>query len=152
MGRFKLKKIKEIDGILITKLKIINTENGDVLHGMKQNDTGFAGFGEAYFSEIKFKKIKAWKRHTSMTLNLIVPSGKIRFVIFDDRIDSRNFGAFQEIVLSKDNYSRLTIPPMLWVGFQGLSKNNILLNIANIEHLPNESDRLRIDEINYNWG
>ena len=53
----KLKRVQIIDGVQLTALKIINLENGDVLHGMKKNDLGFNGFGEAYFSEIKYNKI-----------------------------------------------------------------------------------------------
>ena len=100
MGILKLNRFKKIDGVHLSALKIINLEDGDVLHGMKKNDFGFNGFGEAYFSEIKFKKIKAWKRHRSMTLNLIVPSGKVRFVIYDDRANSDTYEAFQEVVSS----------------------------------------------------
>jgi dTDP-4-dehydrorhamnose 3,5-epimerase len=126
--------VQIIDGVQLTALKIINLENGDVLHGMKKNDLGFNGFGEAYFSEIKYNKIKAWKRHSSMTLNLVVPSGKVRFVIYDNRTNSKSYGVFQEVVLSKENYFRLTIPPKLYVAFQGISDStNILLNIANID-------------------
>jgi dTDP-4-dehydrorhamnose 3,5-epimerase len=41
---------------------------------------------------------------------------------------------------------------MLWLGFQGVgNEENILLNIADIEHNPNEADRKEIDEIKYNW-
>ena len=36
--------------ILVTPLQQIEAEGGDVLHGMKQSDSGYTGFGEAYFS------------------------------------------------------------------------------------------------------
>ncbi|MCP3874209.1 MAG: dTDP-4-dehydrorhamnose 3,5-epimerase, partial [Desulfobacteraceae bacterium] len=89
----------------------------------------------------------------SMTLNLIVPSGAVRFVLFDGR-DRENFSkSFQEVTLSIDNYSRLTIPPRIWFGFQGKSKNiNIVLNIADIEHDPIEAEQKAIHEINFDWG
>ena len=64
-----------IDNFLITPLGIINTPGGNVMHGMKESDSGFSGFSEAYFSEIDFGAIKAWKRHKEMTLNLVVPVG-----------------------------------------------------------------------------
>ncbi len=125
--------------------------DGDVLHAMKNIDIGFSGFGEAYFSEINPKAIKAWKRHREMTLNLIVPIGKIRFVIFDDREQSSS--QFQEIVISRKNYCRLTVPPMVWMGFQGLSdSNSILLNLASIPHDPCEVDRRSVDEIMFDWS
>ncbi len=140
-----------INEVLITPLSIIDMPDGDVLHAMKNIDIGFSGFGEAYFSEINPKAIKAWKRHREMTLNLIVPIGKIRFVIFDDREQSSS--QFQEIVISRKNYCRLTVPPMVWMGFQGLSdSNSILLNLASIPHDPCEVDRRSVDEIMFDWS
>ena len=139
-----------IKDILITPLDIIDTPGGDIMHAMKGSSAGFSGFGEAYFSQIDKGAVKAWKRHKKMVLNLIVPVGKIRFVLFDDRDVSNS--QFQEVTLSKDNYCRLTVPPMIWMGFQGLDSNvNILLNIANIEHSPQESNRKELSEIKFKW-
>ena len=142
-----------IEGVEITPLRIIATEGGDVFHGMKKSDLGYCGFGEAYFSMIDFGAIKGWKRHHKMVLNLIVPVGIVRFVLYDDRLDSVSCGKFQEITLSKeDNYCRLTVPHLLWMGFQGVGKNsNILLNVANIEHGAKEVDRKDLNEIRYDW-
>lgn len=140
-----------IKDVLITKLGVIDTPGGNVMHGMKETSAGFSGFGEAYFSKVNENVIKAWKRHKSMTLNLIVPVGKIKFVLFDDR-DKLNI-RFQEVTISRDNYCRLTVPPMIWMGFQGLSsEESMLLNIANIEHNPSEAERLEIDKIHYDWS
>ena len=140
-----------INGLFISPQKIISKTGGNIYHIMKDSDIGFFGYGEAYFSTIEPGFINAWKRHTKMTLNLVVPVGKIRFVIFDDR-NSEN-KQFQQIILSKENYCRLTVPPMVWMGFQGLSNGrSMLLNIANIEHDPSEVDRLEIEKINYDWS
>ena len=140
-----------IKDLLITPLDIIETPGGNVMHAMKEIDTGFFGFGEAYFSEIKPGSIKAWKRHREMTLNLIVPLGEVKFVLFDDRKGSNN--RFQEVIISKENYCRLTVPPMIWVGFKGLSSfKSILLNIASIPHNPKEVDKKEIDKIEFDWN
>ena len=140
-----------IKDVLITKLDVIDAPGGNVMHGMKETSIGYSGFGEAYFSQVDKGIIKAWKRHKNMTLNLIVPVGKIKFVLFDDR-DESNI-RFQEIIISRDNYCRLTVPPMVWMGFQGLSsEKSMLLNIANIEHDPGEVHSLEIDKINYDWS
>ena len=137
--------------ILITPLSIIDTPGGNVMHVIKKTSTGYTGFGEAYFSQVEGGAIKAWKRHKEMTLNLVVPVGKIRFILFDDREDSKH--QLQEIIISEDNYCRLTVPPMVWMGFQSLSNGeSMLLNIANIEHDANETDHLEIDKINYDWS
>jgi dTDP-4-dehydrorhamnose 3,5-epimerase len=140
-----------IKEVVITKLGIIATLGGSVMHAMKASSAGYTGFGEAYFSQVDQGAIKAWKRHKKMTLNLAVPVGEIRFVLFDDREVSNT--QFQEIIISKGNYCRLTVPPMVWMGFQGLSESgSMLLNIADIEHDPDEVDRKEMSEINYNWN
>ena len=74
-----------IEGIALTSQKIIRTYGGEVLHGLKKNDDNFYGFGEAYFSTINYGDIKGWKRHSGMVLNILVPIGKIKFVVYDDR-------------------------------------------------------------------
>jgi len=142
-----------IEGIIITPLSIMDTDGGDVLHAMKSTDLGYSGFGEAYFSIVKPGAIKGWKRHRLMISNLIVPVGTVRFVIYDDRIDSESIGLFQEVIMSIDNYSRLTVPPMVWLGFQGVnSEDSILLNISNIPHDPNEMDKKDLNNIDFNWS
>jgi dTDP-4-dehydrorhamnose 3,5-epimerase len=141
-----------IDGLELTPLKVISVLGGDVMHGLKRSDLGYKGFGEAYFSMIESGAIKAWKKHYKMTLNLVVPLGAVRFVIYDDRKGSKSLGRFQEINISKNNYSRLTLPPKLWVGFQGISKNtSVVLNVADIEHEPDEIERKELNELNYTW-
>jgi dTDP-4-dehydrorhamnose 3,5-epimerase len=142
-----------IDGVLVTPEKIVRTPNGDIYHAMKQCSAGYAGFGETYFSFVNRGAVKAWKRHHRMTLNLVVPVGNIKFVIFDSRPNSPTFGTTQEVILNSENYCRLTIPPAVWNGFQGLGELNVLLNIADIQHDPLESDRLDVenDMIHYRW-
>ena len=146
------KKTHKIDGVLVSPLKIIQNVRGDVLHGIKNSDSGHFGFGEAYFSIVLPNLIKGWTRHREMILNLIVPSGSIRFVIYDDRESSKTLNCFQEVILSRKNYFRLTIPPMLWVAFQGLQKGeNILLNFANLPHDDKEVDKKDLYDFSYIW-
>jgi len=140
-----------IDDVTLTPLSIIPVPGGDVMHALKSSEVGFENFGEAYFSNIEFGVIKAWKRHRQMQLNLIIPIGRVKFVLFDDRNGVEN-SVFQEVILSPENYLRLTIPPLIWVGFQGLAKeNSTLLNIASIEHSDEELDRRSLNDINYSW-
>ena len=146
-------KEKNIDGVIFTSLKVIDVQNGKVLHGMKVTDKGYQGFGEAYFSCINHNAIKGWKRHSKMVLNIIVPIGKIRFVLFDDRENSLTSKCYQEIIMSANNYGRLTVPPGIWFSFQGIGKDkNLLLNISNIPHDINEQEDKALETIAYNWG
>ena len=141
-----------MEGVLLSELRQISHPKGDIFHALKATDESYQGFGEAYFSFVKKDEVKGWKCHTQMTLNLVVPQGEIRFVVFDDREGSQTQGEYKEIVLSPDNYKRLTIAPNLWVAFQGCRQGeNMLLNIASIPHDPEESVNQEINDLPYDW-
>ncbi|HEY6502864.1 MAG TPA: WxcM-like domain-containing protein [Chitinophagaceae bacterium] len=138
-----------ITGVQVTPLKHIPGNAGDIFHIMKNDSPGFDGFGEVYISTVKPGSVKGWKRHTRMTLNIVVPLGKIRFVVYDEGSKK-----IQEVILSPDNYNRLTVPPGLWMAFRcEADQESFLVNFANIVHDPAEAENLAIDNnvIPYEW-
>lgn len=141
-----------IEGVELTTLRIIEGELGNVMHALKRDEKDFDKFGEVYFSTVDQGKIKAWKRHRSMVMNIVVPVGEIKFVLYDDRAESNTQGNFLQINLSQKNYKRLYVPPKIWMGFQGKAQSmNLLVNIASIQHDPDECDRCELDELPYEW-
>ena len=132
--------------ILVTNLKKISVPGGDIFHALKKSDLGFKEFGEAYFSSIKTNEIKAWKRHKRMTLNLIVPVGKVKFVFTRDKKH------FDHYIIGEENYCRLTVPPWVWFGFQSnFNSTSLILNIADIIHDNSEVQKKDISLLDYNW-
>jgi len=141
-----------IEGIVLTDLKRINHPKGNIYHAMKKSDKGFEGFGEAYFSTIKENEIKGWKKHLKMTMNIIVPVGEVTFVLFDDRENSNSVNNFFSVTLSPSNYYRLTVPPGIWYAFKGHNHDlNLILDVADMEHQPDEIIRANIDNIHFEW-
>lgn len=134
-----------MDGVTLTPLKQIHHSKGDVFHAMKKSDPGYVGFGEAYLSTIHRGDVKGWKKHLEMTLNLVVVNGEIEFVVHDGT-------NFFTTLLSHRNYQRLTVAPGLWVAFKGIGESNMLLNLANLEHNPEEAINVALDTIMYKWG
>ncbi|OHE00551.1 MAG: dTDP-4-dehydrorhamnose 3,5-epimerase [Sulfurimonas sp. RIFCSPLOWO2_12_36_12] len=135
-----------MDGVILTPLNQIFHPKGNIFHGMKKSDVGFEGFGEAYFSTINQGDTKGWKKHTKMTLNLVVPVGEIEFVVYDE-----NTKEFFSVNLSHNNYQRLTVKPNLWMAFRGAGEYNMLLNLASMEHNPSEAVNIELSDINYEW-
>jgi dTDP-4-dehydrorhamnose 3,5-epimerase len=141
-----------IRDVLLTPLQTVRHPKGDIYHAMKASAPGYQGFGEAYFSTIAQGQTKGWKRHNQLALNIVVPVGAIRFVIFDDREASPSAGKFLVIEIGLDfQYARLTVPPGLWVAFHGLDTFNLLMNITAEEHNPLESDNTPLEQIVYAW-
>ena len=139
-----------IEGLLLTPLQVVSNPKGDIYHALKASAPGYQGFGEAYFSTVVRGLKKGWKRHNRNTLNLVVPVGEIRFIVHDDRPGSNTFKQFADVCLGlSSNYARLTVPPGLWMAFQGIGEFNLLMNIINSEHDPDESNNKELSEINY---
>tara|TARA_B100000989_G_scaffold49912_1_gene32900 strand:- start:9829 stop:10272 length:444 start_codon:yes stop_codon:yes gene_type:complete len=145
---------KNIKGIVVTPLKIISDDRGSVMHMLRSDSKIFNNFGEIYFSTILNNKIKAWHLHKEATLNYACIFGKVKLVLFDDRKNSDTKGIYQEIFLSPQNYSLITIPPNIWNGFKGLyDKHSIIANCLNLPH--NEKEMVRLDrndaKFDYTW-
>ena len=145
---------KNIEGIKISPLKIISDHRGSVMHMLRNDNQIFEKFGEIYFSTILGDKIKAWHLHKEATLNYACIHGKVKLVLYDEREKSKTFGTYQELFLSLENYSLITIPPNIWNGFKGLNKgHSIIANCLNLPHNEKEMIRSDIDDkrFNYKW-
>jgi dTDP-4-dehydrorhamnose 3,5-epimerase len=139
-----------IEGLVETPLKRISIAGGDVMHGLKAQDEHYRGFGEAYFSWVNPETVKAWKLHSRMTMNLLVPFGKVRFVFIE--LVRGSVVNFIEIEIGEANYSRITVPPGVWFGFQGRDeKPSLVLNLSNIEHDPSETDVKPLESFQFDW-
>jgi len=119
----------------VSKLRIIKVAGGNVRHGIKSSEKTFSTFGELYFSEVKNGIIKGWKKHNRMIVNIIPVMGAIRLYIKEKK-DS----PIKSLIISDENYVRVTIEPNTWFAFEGLADKNMLANLASIEHDIYESE------------
>jgi len=143
-----------IEGVVITPLRQIFDERGKVMHMLRSDSPNFKDFGEIYFSCTYPGVIKAWHLHKEMTLNYAVIHGSIKCVLFDDRPDSKTSGRIEEYFLSPENYSLVTVPPLIWNGWKGIGNEiSIVANCATIPHDPDEIERKPASDksIPYDW-
>jgi dTDP-4-dehydrorhamnose 3,5-epimerase len=143
-----------IDGVNVVALKRIPDERGTILHMLRVDDPWFLGFGEIYFSTVHRGAIKGWHRHREMTLNYACIHGRIKLVLYDDRVDSPSRGQLSEVFLGPDQYALVQIPPGVWNGFKGLSESAIVANCCTHSHDPRRSERLdpHDNAIPYDWA
>ena len=112
------------------------------------------GYKGALIKKFFEKKINAWHLHKEATLNYACVYGKVKLVLFYERKKSKTFGRYQELFLSLQNYSLITIPPNIWNGFIGLNKeHSIIANCLDLPHNEKEMVRLEIDDerFSYKW-
>lgn len=144
-----------IEGVIVTTLDRSPDDRGCVSHIMKITDSEFTEFGEVYCSSVYPGVVKGWHLHNKMTLNYVVISGLIRFVLYDDRQESSTRGVIHEIYMGDRNYVRVTVPPRVWNGFKGLgSKESFVINFTDLAHDPEEIQRCdpHGDLISYDWS
>lgn len=144
-----------IEGVHIRPLKQIPDERGKIMHMLRCDDPHFERFGEIYFSIVYPGTIKGWHLHQRMTLNYATIRGMIKLILFDDRQGSPSQGKLMEIFTGEDDYTLITIPPLVWNGFKGIGvEPAIVANCASEPHDPTEIIRMdpSTDKIPYDWG
>jgi dTDP-4-dehydrorhamnose 3,5-epimerase len=144
-----------IDGVIVTPLRRIPDERGCIMHMLRADAPHFTQFGEIYFSVVNPGAIKAWHIHKEMTLNYAAVVGTIKLVLYDDRPGSPTRGELMELFIGEQNYSLVTVPPMVWNGFKGCGvAPSIVANCATHPHHPDEI--MREDpftaKIPYDWA
>lgn len=143
-----------IEGLEVHDLNIHNDERGSLLHILSLKNHPNFKFGECYASETKPEIIKAWKRHKKTAQNLVVISGKINLVIYDDRNHSSTTNNSYEITLSRENYKLVHIPKGLWYGFKCISESNaLIINCIDTPYDSSESEGCQIEKFafSYEW-
>ena len=144
-----------IQGVQVIPLRRIPDERGTIFHMLKHTDPHFQQFGEVYFSTAYQGVIKGWHRHVEMTLNYACIYGRVKLVLYDDRVESATRGEIVEIFLGPDQYSLVVIPPEVWNGYKGMSDPfAIIANCCTHAHDPARSTRLDPFDgsIPYDWN
>ncbi len=149
-----VKSLNILQGMSIKNLSVVENEKGSVLHMLRSDSEDFKTFGEIYFSEVIPNAIKGWKRHARTTQNFVVPVGRIKLVLYDQRSDSETSEMISEIEFGRNDYMMVTIPPDIWYGFKGLSSDvSIIANLIDFPHDPGESESLDLSDktVPYTW-
>ena len=144
---------RSIDGVTVVPLRRIPDERGTIFHMLRRDDPHFIEFGEIYFTSIYRDVIKGWHRHREMTLNYACIQGRIKLVLYDDRVGSATRGVVQERFLGPDDYSLVVIPPGVWTGMKGMTEVALVANCATHPHDPGRTERLDPEDpsIPYDW-
>jgi dTDP-4-dehydrorhamnose 3,5-epimerase len=139
-----------MDGVHFIPLKQFVDERGKVMHMLRSDAPHFIQFGEIYFSWVNPGVTKGWHKHRKVCGNFTVPRGKVKFVVYDDRVGSRTCGQFREIILGDDHYGLLQIQPDLWYAFSCMDKEpSLISNCSTHPHEVGEAEFRELGEIRY---
>jgi dTDP-4-dehydrorhamnose 3,5-epimerase len=146
----------QIEGVIVTPLKLLPNEKGRLMEVQRRDDPGFPGFGQAYITQSFAHVVKAWYRHRVQIDQLAVITGLLKLALYDDREGSRTKGQLNEIMLGELMPRLVLIPPGVWHGFKAVGESSAFLLHINSEPFdfanPDE-ERLPADDpsIPYVW-
>lgn len=119
-----------------SNVDVLEGSNTTIMKFMQSCDIGFKGFGEAYFSVVPCGVERNWKIHKKATCNIMVPYGKVLFVVAEYDLSCWSF-----VELGDLPQKRLTIPPMNWYGFLGVGhRESVIANIIDVRHEDEQKD------------
>ena len=144
-----------INDLIVTPLRKIPDERGSIMHMLRADSPHFKQFGEIYFSTAYPGVIKGWHEHTQQIQNYAVVSGMIKLVLYDNREKSSTYKELNELYIGDENYSLVTIPTGIIMGYKCISNHKcILANCSTLPHDPHEMksyNPINNDIIDYDW-
>jgi len=148
-----------IDGVKIKQCKWLIDDRGKLAEFLRNDDDIFKGFGQCYITVCDVSSyqpiIKAWHYHVKQHDNFVVIRGKLKLVLYDDRVNSETQNDFQEFILDENNPQIIQIPPLVWHGFMALGMEPAyVLNIPTEPYNYAKPDEIRkaLHEIEYDWN
>jgi dTDP-4-dehydrorhamnose 3,5-epimerase len=117
---------------------------------LRRGDPGFDTFGEIYFSEVHEGAVKSWRRHLENVSRLAVPVGCVRVALLDGRTDSPTLETYAELIIGRNNYQLITVPPGVWTLFFGIGPGpSLIANCSDAPHDPAEVERAEVDDLRF---
>lgn len=146
-----------IDGVAITKLRVVPDERGFLMEMFRSDDEQFDRFGQAYITTTYPGVIKGWHLHNNQVDNIVCVKGMIKLVLFDPREDSPTRGEVQEIFSGDHNRIRIRIPKGIYHGWKCVSEiEAYIVNIPDQLYDYDDPDEHRLpfdsDRIPYDWS
>lgn len=145
-----------IDGVVVKDLKPIADERGWLMELLRSDDPAFRKFGQVYMTTAYFGVVKGWHYHKIQWDNFACLAGMCKLVLYDDRPQSPTKGQVQEIFVGTHAPKRVTIPPLVWHGFKGISPEPaIMINVPTELYHYSQPDEYRKPwndpSIPYDW-
>jgi len=146
-----------IDGVKVTKLKVIPDERGRLMEMVRRDDPDFPGFGQVYMTSAYPGVVKGWHYHKRQHDSMVVVSGMMKIVLYDSREGSPTRGEVNEFFAGIFNPVRIQIPPGVCHGFKCISTEEaIVINTPSEAYDYQHPDEFRIDphanDIPYDWN
>ena len=144
----------KIEGIEIVERKTHSDDRGDLTEIYRIDESYHANSGhpvrQVYLVEDPVRNtVRAFHKHKELWDFFTIIHGRAKFVLVDDRPDSKTYKNRMTIVTTAANKKLVIVPPGIHHGWQSLEDDTMLLSIASHTYYRDKPDEERINPYKY---
>lgn len=134
-----------IEGVKQVELKAYVDDRGYLIEILRASDEHFTKFGQVYLVG-NFSKgtIRAFHKHNILWDWFFISHGAAKFILVDDRKESKTYKQMDIFVVSSRNPSLIVVPPGVYHGWMSLEDDTQLISTASEVYNRKEPDEVRI--------
>lgn len=134
-----------IEGAKLVNLEPRVDDRGYLVEIIRATDGHFTKFGQVYFVG-NFSKgtIRAFHKHSVLWDWFFISHGAAKFILVDDRKESKTFQNTEVFVISARNPSLLVVPPGVYHGWMSLEDDTQMISVASEVYNREKPDETRI--------
>lgn len=146
-----------IHGVVVKKLTKIPDERGFLMEILRDDDSFFERFGQAYITAVYPGVVKGWHYHEKQVDHFCVVRGMVKVVLYDRRESSPTHGEVNEFFLGEQNNCLVRIPNLVLHGMKGVGTElGIVLNLPTQHYDHANPDEFRVpphdNDVPYDWA
>jgi len=149
---------EKIKGVELIKLITHSDDRGHLTEIYRTDTEYHKRFGgqinQVYIVEDNVRYIvRAFHKHKKLWDFFFISHGSAKFVLVDDRPESRTYGVMNEFVLGEKDKGLLIVPPGIFHGWMSLEDDTQLISIASHTYNRERPDEVRIPpgSFGYEW-
>ncbi|KPK40743.1 MAG: hypothetical protein AMJ78_06905 [Omnitrophica WOR_2 bacterium SM23_29] len=134
-----------IEGVKQIELKAHVDDRGYLIEILRSSDEHFTKFGQVYLVG-NFSKgtIRAFHKHNILWDWFFISHGAAKFILVDDRKESKTYKQMDTFVVSSRNPSLIVVPPGVYHGWMSLEDDTQLISTASEVYNREKPDEMRI--------
>lgn len=134
-----------IEGVKQVELKAYVDDRGYLIEILRASDEHFTKFGQVYLvGNFSKDTIRAFHKHNILWDWFFISHGAAKFILVDDRKESKTYKQMDIFVVSSRNPSLIVVPPGVYHGWMSLEDDTQLISTASEVYNRKEPDEVRI--------
>lgn len=134
-----------IEGVKQIELKAHVDDRGYLIEILRASDEHFTKFGQVYLvGNFSRGTIRAFHKHNVLWDWFFISHGAAKFVLVDDRKESKTYKQTDVFVASSHNPSLIVVPPGVYHGWMSLEDDTQLISTASEVYNREKPDEVRV--------